>query len=54
MPSRHCRSGRKDAVLIKGKPPARGAGASKRQAEQAAATLMLSREGVWRQHEGDA
>jgi ribonuclease III len=41
-------------VRIKGKPPARGAGASKRQAEQAAATLMLSREGVWRQHEGDA
>jgi ribonuclease-3 len=33
-------------VRIKGKPPARGEGASKRAAEQAAATALLEREGV--------
>lgn len=33
-------------VRIKGKPPARGQGASKRAAEQAAASAMLEREGV--------
>ena len=34
-------------VRIKGKKPARGEGASKRAAEQAAATVLLAREGVW-------
>ncbi len=34
-------------VRIKGKKPARGDGASKRSAEQAAATALLVREGVW-------
>jgi ribonuclease III len=34
-------------VRIKGKKPARGEGASKRAAEQAAATALLAREGVW-------
>jgi ribonuclease-3 len=34
-------------VRIKGKKPARGEGASKRAAEQAAATALLVREGVW-------
>jgi len=33
-------------VRIKGRPPARGEGASKRAAEQAAAKSMLEREGV--------
>jgi len=33
-------------VRISGKPPARGEGASKRAAEQAAATALLQREGV--------
>jgi ribonuclease-3 len=33
-------------VRIKGKPPARGEGATKRAAEQAAATALLEREGV--------
>ena len=33
-------------VLISGKPPAQGEGASKRIAEQAAATALLAREGV--------
>jgi ribonuclease-3 len=36
-------------VRIKGTKPARGEGASKRAAEQAAATALLAREGVWRQ-----
>ena len=35
-------------VRIKGRKPARGEGASKRAAEQAAATALLAREGVWR------
>jgi len=35
-------------VSIKGKKAARGEGASKRAAEQAAAAALLSREGVWR------
>ena len=35
-------------VTIKGKKAARGEGASKRAAEQAAAAALLSREGVWR------
>jgi ribonuclease-3 len=35
-------------VSIKGKKPARGEGASKRAAEQAAASALLSREGVWK------
>ena len=35
-------------VRIKGKKPARGEGASKRAAEQAAATALLAREGVWK------
>jgi ribonuclease-3 len=35
-------------VRIKGRKPARGEGASKRAAEQAAATALLSREGVWK------
>jgi ribonuclease-3 len=34
-------------VRIKGKKPARGEGANKRAAEQAAATALLVREGVW-------
>jgi ribonuclease-3 len=34
-------------VRIKGRKPARGEGASKRAAEQAAATALLAREGVW-------
>ncbi len=34
-------------VRIKGKKPARGEGANKRAAEQAAATVLLAREGVW-------
>jgi ribonuclease-3 len=36
-------------VRIKVTKPARGEGASKRAAEQAAATALLAREGVWRQ-----
>jgi ribonuclease-3 len=40
-------------VRIKGKAPARGQGASKRAAEQAAATALLEREGVLeKQHSG--
>ena len=35
-------------VRIGGKRPARGSGNSKRTAEQAAATALLAREGVWR------
>ena len=35
-------------VRIKGRKPARGEGASKRTAEQAAATALLAREGVWK------
>jgi ribonuclease III len=35
-------------VRIKGRKPARGEGASKRAAEQAAATALLAREGVWK------
>jgi ribonuclease-3 len=35
-------------VRIKGKKPARGEGASKRAAEQAAASTLLAREGVWK------
>lgn len=35
-------------VRIAGCKPSQGEGASKRQAEQAAATQMLAREGVWR------
>ncbi len=35
-------------VRIRGRKPARGEGASKRQAEQAAANSLLSREGVWK------
>jgi ribonuclease-3 len=34
-------------VRIKGRKPARGEGASKRAAEQAAASALLEREGVW-------
>ena len=34
-------------VRITGRKPARGIGANKRAAEQAAATLLLGREGVW-------
>mgnify|MGYP003694811611 CR=1 FL=1 len=34
-------------VRIKGTKPARGEGANKRAAEQAAATALLAREGVW-------
>ena len=37
-------------VRIKGKSPARGEGASKRAAEQAAATALLAREGVAESH----
>lgn len=37
-------------VRIKGRKPARGEGASKRAAEQAAATALLAREGVWKQN----
>ena len=36
-------------VRIKGRKPARGEGANKRAAEQAAATALLVREGVWEQ-----
>ena len=36
-------------VRIGGRKPARGTGNSKRTAEQAAATALLAREGVWRQ-----
>ncbi len=39
-------------VRIKGRKPARGEGASKRAAEQAAASAMLSREGVWKRLDG--
>jgi ribonuclease III len=35
-------------VRIAGRDPARGSGASKRQAEQSAAAALLAREGVWR------
>jgi ribonuclease-3 len=35
-------------VKINGRKPARGEGPSKRQAEQAAASAMLAREGVWK------
>ena len=35
-------------VRIKGRKPARGEGASKRAAEQAAATALFAREGVWK------
>lgn len=35
-------------VRIAGREPARGSGASKRQAEQSAAAALLAREGVWR------
>ena len=35
-------------VRIKGRKPARGEGASKRAAEQAAAATLLAREGVWK------
>ncbi len=35
-------------VRINGRAPARGEGASKRAAEQSAATAMLAREGVWK------
>jgi ribonuclease-3 len=35
-------------VHIAGRKPSRGEGASRRQAEQAAADAMLAREGVWR------
>ncbi len=37
-------------VRIKGRKPARGEGASKRAAEQAAAAILLAREGVWKQN----
>lgn len=37
-------------VRIKGRKPARGEGASKRAAEQAAAATLLAREGVWKQN----
>lgn len=39
-------------VKIKGRRPARGSGASKRIAEQAAATELLCREGVWSREPG--
>ena len=39
------------AVKIKGYDPAFGKGRSKREAEQAAATTMLEREGVWHRNE---
>ena len=35
-------------VRIRGRKPARGEGASKRAAEQAAATALLAREGMWK------
>lgn len=35
-------------VRIRGRKPARGEGANKRAAEQAAASAMLAREGVWK------
>jgi ribonuclease-3 len=40
-------------VQVEGVEPQRGEGTSKRQAEQAAATAMLVREGVWRQPDDD-
>jgi ribonuclease III len=40
-------------VQVEGVEPERGEGTSKRQAEQAAATAMLVREGVWRQPDDD-
>lgn len=40
-------------VQVEGVEPQRGEGASKRQAEQAAAAAMLVREGVWRQPDDD-
>jgi ribonuclease-3 len=40
-------------VRIKGKKPARGEGANKRTAEQAAASAMLTREGVWKRGPDD-
>lgn len=39
-------------VRIAGHPPARGEGASKRAAEQAAAMALLAREGVWKMDHG--
>jgi ribonuclease-3 len=39
-------------VSIKGRKPARGEGANKRAAEQAAAAALLAREGVWRSGNG--
>ncbi|WP_082143859.1 ribonuclease III [Nitratireductor soli] len=39
------------AVRVKGYQPAHGSGRSKREAEQAAATSMLEREGVWQKSE---
>ncbi|EKF20387.1 ribonuclease III [Nitratireductor pacificus] len=39
------------AVRVKGYKPAHGRGRSKREAEQAAATSMLEREGVWQNSE---
>jgi len=41
-------------VRIKGKKPARGEGANKRAAEQAAATALLWREGVWKRPMAEA
>ena len=38
-------------VRIKSKKPARGEGASKRAAEQAAATALLAREGLWKRND---
>ncbi|TIU77835.1 MAG: ribonuclease III, partial [Mesorhizobium sp.] len=35
------------SVKVGAFPPATGSGRSKREAEQAAATALLSREGVW-------
>lgn len=40
-------------VSIAGKKPARGTGANKRTAEQAAASAMLAREGITRGNQGD-
>lgn len=40
------------AVIVKGFEPGRGRGRSKREAEQAAATEVLEREGVWERTEG--
>jgi ribonuclease-3 len=39
-------------VRIKGQKPARGEGANKRAAEQAAAAALLAREGVWGRGDG--